>query len=206
VPAPYRRFVHQQHPARASAATVHYLLGVGSHQPHDPMPAHPVMAGRRPNRHPPCVLHKPLSEPPSQPSLELGMLLEVTLLTVPAPEPAATPHQRGEAAAHLQVTDPLGATVPHLGTLEPTVRTPRPRPSRFHPHHQPINRVNHHLQHPNTLQMQPDRHKIRHRGPSWDSANWYFTDSSGASTPFQGFHPPNPTFPRRARQIASSTR
>ena len=86
-------FVHQQHTARSVAATVRYPLGVGSHQTHDPMPTHPVMAGRRPSRHPPGVLHKPLSEPPTQAGLELGMVLEVTFLTVPAPEPSATPHQ-----------------------------------------------------------------------------------------------------------------
>ena len=198
MPAPYRRFVHQQHPHGPGTTTRRYPLGMGSHQPHDPMPTHPMMAGRRPNRHPPGVSHQPLREPPSQPRPEQVMFLEVTFLTVVAPEPAATPHQGRAAAAHLQVTDPLRSTVPHLGAAEPTVRTPRPLPGRLHPHLQPINRVNRHLQHADTLQMQPHRHKIRHRGPSWDSANLVFTDSSGASPLFQGFHPPKPTFSRRA--------
>ena len=52
------------------------------------------------------------------------------------------------------------------------------------------------------LTRTPDKCKrtdynIRHRG-LLAPANWYFTDFSEASPPFQGFHPTQPTFPRRA--------
>ena len=197
MPAPYRRFVHQQHPSGSGAATLRYPLGVVSHQPHDPMPAHPMMAGHRPNRHHPRILDQAPGKPASQPGLELGMLLEVTLLTVPTPEPSAAPNQSGTTAAHPKVTDPLRSPVPHLGAAEPTVRAPRPLPSRPHLNLQAVNRIDQHLHHPNTRQVQTNRHNIRHRGLP-GPANCYFTDSSEASTPNQGFHPTQPTFSRRA--------
>ena len=34
---------------------------------------------------------------------------------------------------------------------------------------------------------------------------WYFTDSSEASPPNQGFHPTKPTFPRRANLFADKS-
>ena len=54
-----------------------------------------------------------------------------------------------------------------------------------------------HPKHANTRQAQTNGHNIRHRGLP-RPAMWYFTDSSEASPPNQGFHPTKPTFPRRA--------
>ena len=45
---------------------------------------------------------------------------------------------------------------------------------------------------------------IRHPG-LLASASWYFTDSSEASPPNQGFHPTQPTFPHRAQNPVWST-
>ena len=126
------------------------------------------------------------------------MVLEVTLPTVPTLEPAATPNQRRATAAHPQVTNPLRSPVPHPSTLEPALAAPRPLPSRFDLHLKTINRVDQHPPHANTRQVQTNGHNIRHRGLSLDRRCWLFTDSSGASPPFQGFHPTQPTFPRRA--------
>ena len=164
------------------------------------MPTHPVMARSRPNRHPPGVLDEAVGEPPSQAGSELGMVLEVPLPTVRTHKPAAVPHQRGTSPGHLQVTDPLRSPVPHTTTAEPTVRAPRPLPGRFHLDLEAVNRVNQHSPYANTPQVQTNGHKIRHRG-LLASAICYFTDSSGASPPFQGF-PPHPTFPRSAGRIA----
>ena len=128
------------------------------------MPAHPMMAGHRPNRHHPRVLDKTAGEPAGQPGLELGMVLEVALTTVPTAEPAPTPHQRGTAAAHPKITNPLRSPVPHFDAAEPAVGTPRPLPGRFHFHLQAVNRIDPHPQHANTPQVQTNRHNIRHRG------------------------------------------
>ena len=81
------------------------------------------------------------------------------------------------------------------------MRAPRPLPSRLHFNLEAVNQVNQHLQDTNTRQVQPNRHNIRHRGLP-GPANCYFTDSSEASTPFQGLHPTQPTFPRRAEKLA----
>ena len=164
MPAPYRRFIDQQHPAGPGPATLGHPHRVGSHQAHDPMPPHPMMAGHRSDRHHPGVSDKTASEPPSQPALELVVVLDVTFLTVFAPEPAATPHQRRAPAAHPKITNPLRPPVPHLTTAEPTLRAPRPPPGRLHLHLQAVNRVHHNPQHPNTRQVQTNRHNIRHRG------------------------------------------
>ena len=75
---------------------------------------------------------------------------------------------------------------------------PRPLPSRFDFNLKTLNRVDQHSGHANTRQVQPYLHNIRHRGLSLDRRCWLFTDSSGASPPFQGFHPTQPTFSRRA--------
>ena len=98
------------------------------------------------------------------------MVLEVTFPTVPTFEPAATPHQRGAAAAHPQVTNPLGPSVPHPIAAEPTMAAPRPLPSRFDFNLKTLNRVDQHSHHTNTRQVQPNGHNIRHRGLSLDSA------------------------------------
>ena len=152
-----------------------------------------MMAGRCPNRHHPHIRHQTTGEPAGEASFELVVVLEVTLATVPTFEPAATPHQRGAAAAHPQVTNPLRPPVPHPIAAEPTMAAPRPLPSRFDLHLKTLNRVDPHSRHANTRQVQPYLHNIRHRGLSLDRRCWLFTDSSGASPPFQGFHPTQPT-------------
>ena len=155
------------------------------------MPPNPMMAGHRPDRHHPGILDQTASEPARQPPLELGVVLEVTLPTVRTLEPAPTPHQGCAAAAHLQITNPLGPPIPHLAALKPTIWARRPLSGRLDIHLQAVNRVNHHPPHANTRQVQTNSHNIRHRG-LLDSANWYFTDFSGASPPFQGFQPTQP--------------
>ena len=129
------------------------------------MPPNPVMTSHRPNRHHPSVLDKTAGEPADQPLLELGMVLEMTLPTVPTLEPAAAPHQRRTAAAHLQVTNPHRAPVPHLGVAQPTLRAPRPLPGRLPLHLQADSGVHQNPPHPDTRQVQTNRHDIRHRGP-----------------------------------------
>ncbi len=194
MPAPDRRFVHQQHPTGSGAATLRYPSRLSSHQAHDPMPTHPVMTGSRPNRHPPGVLNKTLREPASQPRPELVVVLQVPLLTVTTPEPAATPHQSRAPAAHLQVTNPLRSPVPHLGAAEPTMRTPGPLPGRFHLNLEAINGIDRHPLNANTRQVQTNRHNIRHRGPSWDSAIWSSPIPAGPHPQSKDFNPPIPHF------------
>ena len=157
-----------------------------------------MMTRRRPNRHPAGVLHQAVDETTGETTIELGVDLEVPLAAVRTHKPATVPHQSGTPAAHLQVTDPLAAPVPHIAALEPTMRAPRPLPGRFDLDLQAVNRINQHPPHANTRQVQTNGHNIRHRGLP-GPANWYFTDSSEASPPIQGFHPPHPTFSRRAR-------
>ena len=94
--------------------------------------------------------HQTTSEPTSETTLELGVVLEMTLPAVPTAEPAATPHQRGTPAAHLQVTDPLRSPVPHPITAEPAMGTPLPPPGRFNLHLEAVNRIDQHAPHPNT--------------------------------------------------------
>ncbi len=72
---------------------------------------------------------------------------------------------------------------------------PRPPPGRFHFDLEAVNRVHQHPPYTNTRQVQTNRHKIRHRGLP-GPAICYFTDSSEASPPFQGFQPTQPMFPR----------
>ncbi len=124
------------------------------------------------------------------------MVLKVTLPTVSTFEPAATSHQRCAASTHLQIPNPLYPSVPHPVAAEPTMAAPRPLPGRFDFNLKTLNRVDPHSHHANTRQVQPYLHNIRHRGLSLDSAFWLFTDSSEASTPFQGFQPTHPTIPR----------
>ena len=92
------------------------------------------------------------------------MILEVALPAVPTFEPAATPNQRGTAAAHPKVTNPLRSPVPHPIAAEPTIAAPRPLPSRFDLHLEAVNRIDPHPPHANTRQVQTNRHNIRHRG------------------------------------------
>ena len=83
---------------------------------------------------------------------------------------------------------------------------PRPLPSRFDFNLKTLNRVDQHSGHANTRQVQPYLHNIRHRGLSLDRRCWLFTDSSEASPPYQGFHPTQPTFSRRAPNTAGPPR
>ena len=186
-----------KHPTRSGPATLRHPLGVGSYQRQDvPMPTHPMMAGRRSNRHPPGVLDQAVGDAAADTTSEPGVVLEVPLATVRTHKPAKAPHQRGTPPARLQVTDPLRSPVPHTTTAEPTVRAPRPLPGRFHLGLETVNRVNEFSPYANTPQVQTNGHNIRHRG-LLASAICYFTDSSGASTAFQGLDPTHPTFPRR---------
>lgn len=66
MPAPYRIFIDQQHPSGPGPATLRHPPRVGSHQAHDPMPTHPMMAGHRPNRHHPGIPDQATNKPPSQ--------------------------------------------------------------------------------------------------------------------------------------------
>ena len=121
-----------------------------SAQPHVPMPPHTMTTGHRPNRHHLGVLNQPTSKPTGKAGLELSMVLEMTLPTIPAPEPTPTPHQSCPTAAHLKITNPLPSPVPNPHTLEPAMAAPRPLPGRFHLHHEPVHRIDQHLQHANT--------------------------------------------------------
>ena len=70
-----------------------------------------------------------MGESVTEPGLELVVVLEVTFPAFRTLEPAATPHQRGAATAHLWVTNPLAAPVPDPIALETAMPTPRPLPS-----------------------------------------------------------------------------
>ena len=150
MPAPNRRFVDQQQTARPGPATLRHPLRVGSHQPHYPMPSHPMMTAHRPNRHHPHVSNQPIGEPARQTALELVMVLKVALPAVPTFEPAATPHQRCAAAVQLKITNPLRSLVLYLLAVEPAMAAPRPLPGRFHLHLKTLNRIDQHSRHANT--------------------------------------------------------
>ena len=163
MPAPDRRFIDQQHTSGPSPATLRHPSRFLADQAQDvPMPAHPMMTGHRPNRHHRCVPDEAASEPARQAGSELVVVLEMPLTTVPTYEPAPTPHQRCPAAAYPKITNPLRPPVPHLGAAEPTMGAPRPLPSRFDFHLQAVNRIDPHPPHPNTRQVQTNRHNIRH--------------------------------------------
>ena len=107
-------------------------------------------------------------------------------------EPAASPHQRRATAAHAQVTNPLRPPVPHPDSSG--------NPQWGHLDHPRVDSTStsrrstefdQYPQHPNTRQVQANRHNIRHRG-LLASASCYFADASEASPPFQGFHPTQP--------------
>ena len=128
MPAPYRRFVHQQHPTEPGPATLRHLSRLRADQAHDPMPPNPVMAGHCPNRHHPRILNQTTGEPAGKTTGELVVVLEVPLPAVPTFEPATPPHQRCTAAAHPKITNPLRSPVPDPSTLEPALAAPRPLP------------------------------------------------------------------------------
>ena len=151
-----------------------------------------MTTGHRPNRHHLGVLNQPTSKPTGKAGLELSMVLEMTLPTIPAPEPTPTPHQSCPTAAHLKITNPLRSPVPNPLALEPAMAAPRPLPGRFHLHHETIRAVDQHLQHATPPRC--NRTDIK----SDIEASWIplFTDSSGASTQIQASNPPQPTIPR----------
>ena len=194
MPAPNRRFVHQQDTTRPGPATLRHPSRLRADQAHDPMPPHPVMAGHRPNRHHPRICHQATSEPAGEASLELVVVLEVTLPTVPTAEPATTPNQGGATAAHPQVTNPLRPPVPHPKAAEPTMAAPRPLPSRFHFDLEAVNRIHPHPPHANTRQVQTNRHNIRHRGLSWIRRSSQSPIPARPHPQSKDFNPPNPQF------------
>ena len=128
VPAPDRRFVDQQHPARPGPATLRHPSRLRADKAHDPMPPHPMVTGHSPNRNHPRICHQAASEPAGQAALELVVVLKVAFPAVPTLVPATPPNQGGAAAAHPQITNPLRSPVPHPLAAEPTMPAPRPPP------------------------------------------------------------------------------
>ena len=166
MPTPDRRFVHQQDTATLTPAMLRDPLRPRRDQPHYLMPTDPFTAGHSTDRHHPHIGHQLPSQTPCELPLKLGMLLKMTLVTVPAHEPAPLPHQR-----HLPIPDPSVANPPrshimHQPGLEPAPPTTRHRPGRLDLHHKAADRVHQHIHHTDPSQLQPDRHNITsHRGP-----------------------------------------
>ena len=168
---------------------------------HDPMPTHP-MGGTLPESTSPSGT----GEPAGEASFELVVVLEVTLATVPTFEPAATPHQRGAAAAHPQVTNPLGPSVPHLVAAEPTMAAPRPLPSRFDFNLKTLNRVDPHSRHGT-----PDRCSRTCITSDIEASPWigdvgYSPIPAGPHPHSKDFTPPNPRFRAGPAFLAVSRR
>ena len=108
MPAPYRRFVHQQHPRGPGPATLRHLSRLRADQAHDPMPPNPVMAGCR---------NQTTGEPAGKTTGELVVVLEVPAVRTFEP---ATPRPLTS-----KITNPLRPPV-HLVTPEPALRTTTP--------------------------------------------------------------------------------
>ena len=102
-----RGLIDQQHLTPLTAPPNLYPPGPVSNQPHDQMPPNPVTAGHRPNGHRLGVLDQPASPSAGHTSLELRMILQVSIPAAIAHEPPLGPQKHRRTAADLQVTDPV---------------------------------------------------------------------------------------------------